>query len=67
MNQIPRTSPLRRRMIDDITTRNLSLATQQSYLHAVQKLSRYFKRSPDKLSLEDVRLYQIYLAGKSIS
>ncbi len=67
MNQIPRTSPLRRRMTDDMTIRNLSPATQQSYLHAVQKLSRYFKRSPDKLSLEDVRLYQIHLAGKGIS
>ncbi len=53
MNQIPRTSPLRRRMTDDMTIRNISPATQQSYLHAVQKLSHYFKRSPDKLSLED--------------
>lgn len=67
MNQIPRTSPLRRRMTDDMTIRNLSPATQRSYLHAVQKISRYFQRSPEKLSLEDVRLYQIHLAGKGIS
>jgi hypothetical protein len=31
-------SPLRRRMIDDMTLRNLSPATQRSYLHAVRKL-----------------------------
>jgi len=30
-------SPLRRRMIDDMTVRNLSPATQRSYVHAVAK------------------------------
>ena len=30
-------SPLRRRMIDDMMIRNLSPATQQSYLYAVGK------------------------------
>ena len=29
-------SPLRRRMIEDMTIRNLSPATQQSYIHAVR-------------------------------
>ena len=33
-------SPLRRRMVEDMTIRNLSPATQQSYIHAVSKLSR---------------------------
>lgn len=28
-------------MIEDITIRNLSPATQRSYVHAVAKLSRY--------------------------
>jgi len=50
-------SPLRRRMIEDMTIRNLSPATQQSYIHAVSKFSRYFGRSPEKLTLEDVRTY----------
>jgi hypothetical protein len=39
-------SPLRRRMIEDMTVRNLSPATQQSHLNAVSKFSRYFGRSP---------------------
>jgi integrase/recombinase XerD len=30
-------STLRRRMIEDMTVRNLSPATQRSYLHAVSK------------------------------
>ena len=39
-------SPLRRRMIEDMTIRNLSPATQQSYLHAVSKFSRYLAARP---------------------
>ena len=57
-------SPLRRRMIEDMTIRNLSPATQQSYVHAVSKFSRYFGHSPDRLGLEDVRAYQVHLISK---
>lgn len=60
-------SPLRRRMIDDMTLRNLSPATQRSYLHAVAKFARYFNRSPDQLGLEDVRAFQVYLVSQGIS
>ena len=48
-------TPLRRRMIEDMTVRNLSPATQRSYISAASKLSRYFGKSPDRLELEDVR------------
>ena len=60
-------SPLRRRMIDDMTVRNLSPATQRSYIHAVAKFSRDFGRSPDRLDFEDVRAYQVYLVSQGIS
>jgi integrase/recombinase XerD len=60
-------SPLRRRMIEDMTVRNLSPATQRSYVHAVAKLARFFGRSPDLLDLEDVRAFQAHLAGTGIS
>ena len=60
-------SPLRRRMIEDMTVRNLSPATQRSYLHAVAKFSRYFGRSPDRLGLEDVRAFQVHLVATGIS
>ena len=63
----PRVSPLRRRMIEDMTVRNLSLATQRSYLHAVAKFSRYFSRSPDRLDIEDVRAFQVFLVSQKIS
>jgi integrase/recombinase XerD len=60
-------SPLRRRMISDMTIRNLSPATQQSYIHAVSNFSRFFGRSPDKLTLEDVRAFQVHLASMAVS
>ena len=60
-------SPLRRRMIEDMTVRNLSPATQRSYLHAVAKFSRHFARSPDRLGLEDVRAFQVHLVSTGMS
>jgi integrase/recombinase XerD len=60
-------SPLRRRMIEDMTVRNLAPATQQSYLYAVARFSRHFARSPDRLGLEHVRAYQVHLAAQKRS
>jgi len=60
-------SPLRRRMIDDMMVRNLSPATQQSYIYAVAKFSRHFNRSPERLGLEDVRAYQLHLIAQKRS
>ena len=60
-------SPLRLRMIDHMTLRNLSPATQRSYLHAVTRFSRYPGRSPDPLGLEDVRAFHVHLVLQGIS
>lgn len=60
-------SPLRRRMIEDMSVRNLSPATQRSYVHAVSKFSRFFGRPPDKLGLEEVRTFQVHLVAAGAS
>jgi integrase/recombinase XerD len=62
-----RISPFRQRMIEDMTVRNLSPATQQSYLYAVAKFSRHFNRVPDRLGMEDVRAYQLHLVAQKRS
>ena len=59
--------PLRRRMIEDMTIRNLSPETQQSYVRAVAKFSNNFGRSPDRLGLEEVRAYQVHLTSQGIA
>ena len=58
------TSPLRQRMIEDMTIRNLSRATQQSYIYAVAKFSRHFNLSPDRLGMEEIRAYQLHLVAE---
>jgi integrase/recombinase XerD len=50
-----------------MTVRNLSPATQRSYVHAVAKFGRFFGRSPDRLELEDVRTFQVHLVAGGIS
>ena len=53
--------------IEDMTVRNLSPATQQSYLHAVSKFSRHFGQSPDRLGLEEVHAFQLHLVATGVS
>src|SRR5215207_2890965 len=59
-------TPLRQRMIDDMALRNMSPATQRVYINAVKNFSVFFGRSPDKLSFEDVRTYQLHLVSRGL-
>jgi len=60
-------SPLRQRMIDDMRMRKLSPKTQSHYLRAVINFTRFFGRSPDNASPEDLRRYQLRLVETGIS
>jgi integrase/recombinase XerD len=57
-------SPLRQRMIEDMTVRNFAPNTQESYLHQVSLFARHFGKPPDLLGPEEIRSYQIYLADE---
>ena len=48
-------SPLRRRMIEDMTIRKLSPKTQQGYIRTINDFAVFLGRSPDTASFEDVR------------
>jgi hypothetical protein len=54
-------SPLRRRMIEDMTVRNFAADTQRNYLRAVKNLAIFLGRSPDTATAEDLRLFQLHL------
>jgi site-specific recombinase XerD len=60
-------SPLRQRMIDDMTLRQLQDKTQTGYLRSVKRLTRFLSRSPDTASVEDLRAFQKYLVEKEVS
>jgi integrase/recombinase XerD len=59
-------SPLRQRMIDDMAARNMSPNTQKAYIRAVKNFSKHFGKSPDNLTFEDVRTYQLYLVSRGL-
>ena len=59
-------SPLRRRMIEDMTIRKLAPKTQHNYLQRVKNFAAYLGRSPDTASSEDVRRYQLHLAASGV-
>ena len=59
-------TPLRQRMIDDMAIRNMSPSTQKTYVRAVKNFSLLSRRSPDKLTFEDVRDYQLHLVSRGL-
>jgi len=52
---------LRQRMLEDMRIRNLSTATQTSYINHVARFARYCRQSPERLGPEDIRTYQLHL------
>src|SRR5579864_6124079 len=51
---------LRKRMIEDMQVRNLSVNTQDSYTQQVSRFARHFHKSPELLGAEHIRAYQVY-------
>jgi len=60
-------SPLRQRMIDDMRMCKLSPKTQLQYIRAVKKLTGFVSRSPDTVTVEDLRRYQLHLVDHGTS
>lgn len=60
-------SPLRQRMLDDMTMRKLTSQTQTHYVRAVEQLTRFLGRSPDQADAEDLRRFQLDLVKRGTS
>jgi integrase/recombinase XerD len=56
-------SPLRRRMIEDMTIRKLAAKTQHDYIQRVKDFAVFLGRSPASASTEDVRRFQLHLSS----
>ncbi len=60
-------SPLRQRMIDDMTARRFKEKVQKDYVRHVRTFTAFLGRSPDAATSDDLRRYQLHLAQQSIS
>ena len=65
-NQRP-ISPLRARMIEDMTVHKLGAKTQSAYVREVKNLAQYLNRSPDIANREDLRRFQLHLVQRGTS
>jgi site-specific recombinase XerD len=54
-------TPLRQRMIEDMTLRNFTPRTIQAYVARVAAFAQHFGRSPELLGADQVRAYLLYL------
>ena len=54
-------TPLRQKMIDAMLVRGMASRTQRSYLMAVTELAKYYHRSPDQLSGEELQAFFLVL------
>ncbi len=63
----PTISPLRRRMIEEMTIRQLAPRTQAFYIRTVFDLTRFLGRAPDRATAEDLRRYQLHLSSTGSS
>jgi integrase/recombinase XerD len=53
-------SPLRRRMIEDMTVRGIGAKTRHDYVRHVRTFSAFISRSPDTATTEEVRRFQLH-------
>ena len=54
-------SPLRQRMMGDMTARHIGENTQKNYIRCVKNLAAFIGRPPETATPEDLRLYRLHL------
>jgi site-specific recombinase XerD len=60
-------SPLRQRMIEDMTARKLGAGTQRLHIGSCKRFAAFLQRSPDTATVEDIRRFQLHLAETGTS
>ena len=60
-------TPLRLQMIEDMKSAGLAAGTQAVYIDAVRRLAAHYRRSPDRLTEEEVRGYLLGLRDRGVA
>lgn len=55
---------LRKQFIEDMKLHGFALRTQETYTYAVSKLAKYFHKSPDLITNDELRKYFLFLKDK---
>jgi integrase/recombinase XerD len=61
-----RISPLRQRMLEDMSVRRFTLDTQREYIRAVKRVAAFLGRSPDTATAEELRAFQLHLTESGV-
>jgi integrase/recombinase XerD len=59
-------TPLRQRLIEDLRLRNYSARTIEIYVQRVAEFVRFCGKAPGRVSVEDVRAYQVHLTERRV-
>ena len=65
MSEMP-ISPLRQRMLEDMSVRRFTPDTQREYIRAVKRLTVFLDRSPDTATAEELRLFQLHMTETGV-
>jgi integrase/recombinase XerD len=60
-------SPLRQRLIDDMTARRYGEDTKRDYVRKVRNFTAFLGRSPDTATSDDHRRFQLHMAQQQVS
>ena len=60
-------TPLRQRMIEDMSARKLSTSTQKGHIRSCRRFAAFLGRSPDTATAEDLRRFQVHLSESAMS
>ena len=54
-------TPLRQRLIEDMTARNLGRHSRRSHFSSCKRFAAFLERSPDTATADDIRRFQLFL------
>lgn len=60
-------TPLRKRMMEDMTLASLTAGTQANYIREVRRLAAHYRRSPEELSEAEVRRYLLTMRERGVA
>jgi integrase/recombinase XerD len=57
------TTPLRQKLINELDIRGYAPSSKENYVMMVRQLAAHYRRSPDRLSDEEIKAYLLHLIG----